>query len=130
MNILIHVFLALSKDAEENPIQHPVLFQSPRMDPILGVDLEMLYLEEIDVSDSHEFNSRIRTELPQDGLTTANRQKQHSHCEVASPKQISLRTPRIFAPQTLSLTPDGSSLEKLDVLVQRQHTGVFDMKAT
>lgn len=131
MNILIYVFSALSKDEADNPIEHPVLFQSPRMDPIfVGGDLEMLYLEEIDVSDSHDYNSSIRSDLSQDISTTANRQKQYSHYEVASPRQTSLRTPRIFPPQTLSMTPDGGNMDNFEALIQGQHTGVFKMTAT
>ena len=128
---LNHLFPALSKnDADNRSVEHPVLFQSPRTDPIfVGDDLEMLYLEEIDVSDSHDYNSSISSEVQQDRLASANRQKQNSTNEVASPRQTLFpRTPRIFPPQTLSLTTDGN-MANFEVSIQKQQTGVFKKKS-
>lgn len=128
---LNHLFPALSKnDADNQSVEHPVLFQSPRTDPIfVGDDLEMLYLEEIDVSDSHDYNSSISSEVQQDSFASANRQKKNSTNEVASPRQTLFpRTPRIFPPQTLSLTTDGN-MANFEVSIRKQQTGVFKKKS-
>ena len=122
----------LSKDEANNQLEHPVLFQSPRMDPlVLGGDLETLYLEEIDVSDSHDINSVIRYDAQHDSSTPANRREKYSLNEIASPRQILFpRPPRIFSPQILSLTAD-SNLANFAVVTPKQSTGksVFHMTA-
>jgi hypothetical protein len=99
---------------------------------VLEGDLETLYLEEIDVSDSHDINSVIRYDAQYDSSTPANRREQYSLNEIASPRQTLFpRPPRIFSPQILSLTAD-SNLENIAVVTQKQSTGksVFNITAT
>ena len=99
--LLKHSFLETKTIDAESQNEQPVLFEPPRIDPfIAGGDLEVLYLEEIDVSDSHDFNVSLHSGVNNRSL--GYQQNIYGTNHMASPRSplqlSSPRSPRIFSP--------------------------------
>jgi hypothetical protein len=110
-----------------------VLFQPPRseLSIFVGDDLETLYLEEIDVSDSHDHNSNISSKERNSSTTAANRHGSNDVEQSVHSRQTSLnrtnRPIRIFPPQNVSSTFECRSAS-IDVSMHLQQSGISQKK--
>ena len=98
---------ASTVEAEEH-VGHPVTLKPSETDQhIAGDDLEMLYLDEIDVSGLGDFNSSISIEKPEHWKPAGQNKIMVSN--ETSPGQSSFdRTPLQYSPRTPAFNVDGS----------------------
>ncbi len=101
-----------------------MLFQPPRSEfTVAGGDLETLYLEEIDVSDSHAHNFRLNSEERGISTLAANC---HDEEESAHSRQTSFtqtnRSIRIFPPNNI-LLPNESSNTIIHASIHQRQSG-------
>ena len=126
-NDLTQQWVELMRVESERQTHHPAIFQPPRSESILVVgDLETLYLEEIDVSDSHDYNAwKNSTDCNSSAEAPVGQEKNDADESTQSRQASFPRTFRIFPPQNVSLPSEGSERSPA-VPIYEQQTGALD----